>query len=75
MANATIEHFVVLMLENRSFDHVFGYRKGVDGLKGTETNLLDPSQPEGQTNPAIKVSNAEPYSITSGQGPSHSFNA
>ena len=27
-----IEHFVVLMLENRSFDHVFGLRHGVDGL-------------------------------------------
>lgn len=70
-----MEHFVVLMLENRSFDHVFGYRKGVEGLKGTETNLLDPSKEEGPTSPAIKVSNAEPYSITSGQVPSHSFNA
>jgi phospholipase C len=75
MANPPIEHFVVLMLENRSFDHIFGYRKGVDGLKGTEFNLLDPSKPEGPTNPAVKVSNAEPYSITAGQGPSHSFNA
>jgi phospholipase C len=27
-----IEHFVVLMLENRSFDHIFGLRHGVDGL-------------------------------------------
>jgi phospholipase C len=75
MANAQIEHFVILMLENRSFDHIFGYRKGVDGLKGTELNLLDPSKPEGPTNPAVKVSNAEPYSISFGQGPAHSFNA
>src|SRR5580692_1584009 len=75
MANPTIEHFVVLMLENRSFDHIFGYRKGVDGLSGTEFNLLDPSKAQGPTNPAVKVSNAEPYSITAGQGPSHSFNA
>ena len=72
---AQIDHFVVLMLENRSFDHIFGYREGVDGLKGTETNLLNPSLPQGPTNPAIKVSNAEPYSISAGQGPSHSFNA
>jgi phospholipase C len=75
MAKTTIEHCVVLMLENRSFDHIFGYRKGVDGLKGTEFNLLDPSKPQGPTNPAVKVSNGEPYSITAGQGPSHSFNA
>jgi phospholipase C len=27
-----INHFVVLMLENRSFDHMFGLRTGVDGI-------------------------------------------
>jgi len=75
MTSAKIEHFVVLMLENRSFDHIFGYRKGVDGLKGTEFNLLNPTNSQGPTNPAVKVSNAEPYSISAGQGPSHSFNA
>lgn len=75
MAIQQIEHFIVLMFENRSFDHVFGYRKGVDGLGGTEFNLLDPSKAESPSNPAVKVSNAEPYSITAGQGPSHSFNA
>lgn len=47
-----IEHIVVLMLENRSFDHMLGYlslppaqggkgRTDVDGLKGTETNEDD----------------------------------
>ena len=46
---AEIEHIVVLMLENRSFDHMLGYlslppaqggkgRTDVDGLTGTETN-------------------------------------
>src|SRR5689334_5703532 len=38
-----IEHLVVLMMENRSFDHVFGFLKSntwpIDGLKGDETNL------------------------------------
>jgi phospholipase C len=63
------------MLENRSFDHVFGFRKGVNGLKGTETNLLDPSQKASSANPEFKVSNAEPYSISAGEGPSHSFNS
>jgi hypothetical protein len=75
MADARIGHFVVLMLENRSFDHIFGYRKGVNGLKGTEFNLLDPSKPQGPINPQLKVSNAEPFAILAGEGPSHSFNA
>jgi phospholipase C len=39
-----IEHIIVLMLENRSFDHMLGYlslegrRKDVDGLIGNEAN-------------------------------------
>src|SRR5437879_281790 len=39
-----IDHIVVLMMENRSFDHMLGYlslsagRSNVDGLKGTEFN-------------------------------------
>jgi len=27
-----IDHFVVLMLENRSFDHIFGLRPDVNGI-------------------------------------------
>lgn len=40
-----IEHIVVLMLENRSFDHMLGYvrleahRNDIDGLTGEEVNL------------------------------------
>ncbi|MGB8508363.1 MAG: alkaline phosphatase family protein [Pyrinomonadaceae bacterium] len=41
MANK-IEHLVVLMMENRSFDHMFGFLKSpawpIDGLDGMETN-------------------------------------
>ena len=37
-----IEHLVVLMMENRSFDHMFGFLKSasypINGLDGTETN-------------------------------------
>ncbi|HEV2705848.1 MAG TPA: alkaline phosphatase family protein [Pyrinomonadaceae bacterium] len=37
-----IEHLVVLMMENRSFDHALGFLKSsswpIDGLNGTETN-------------------------------------
>lgn len=39
---AKIEHLVVLMMENRSFDHMFGFMKNgqwpIDGLNGNETN-------------------------------------
>jgi phospholipase C len=41
---ANIEHIVVLMMENRSFDHMIGYlskeggRTDIDGLRGGETN-------------------------------------
>lgn len=69
-----IEHVVVLMLENRSFDHIFGYRKGINGLKGDEFNLLDPTKPESDVNPAFYVSNGAPYPILAGKnGPSHSL--
>jgi phospholipase C len=70
-----IEHVVVLMLENRSFDHLFGFRPGVEGLKGDEVNFLDPSKPESPTNPAFQATGGAPYAIGVGQGPAHSLNA
>ncbi|MBA3522710.1 MAG: hypothetical protein H0T90_09445, partial [Gemmatimonadales bacterium] len=51
MPAATIspQHVVVLMLENRSFDHMLGYlsreNPGIDGLSGRESNPLDVGQP------------------------------
>jgi phospholipase C len=57
-----IKRFVVLMLENRSFDHLFGYLKagnaGVMGLTGDESNQKNPNSP---TDPAIKVSRASSF--------------
>lgn len=53
MSLTQIEHIVVLMLENRSFDHMLGYlshpsegrlRTDVDGLKGNETNVYTDNQ-------------------------------
>jgi phospholipase C len=46
-----IKHLVVLMLENRSFDHMLGFMKSlnpaIDGLNGDEWNYpareLDPN--------------------------------
>lgn len=48
-AFAKIEHFVVLMLENRSFDHLFGWLytvlPSVAGLTGDEYNYDNPNAP------------------------------
>ena len=72
---AKIEHIVVLMLENRSFDHIFGFRPGINGLQGTEFNLLDPSRDQSASNPAFKVKDQAPYAVLAGKGPAHSLNA
>jgi phospholipase C len=51
-----IKHVVVLMFENRSFDHVFGGFPGANGvldangLKSDIYNLADPTQPPGPSN-------------------------
>src|SRR5579862_6491071 len=54
-----INRFIVLMLENRSFDHVFGFMRktnpNIAGLTGTEFNQKDPNLPG---DAAIKVSRA-----------------
>lgn len=44
----TIKHVIVLMEENRSFDHMLGFAKkllGVNGLDGNECNLKNTSNP------------------------------
>src|SRR4029077_14642065 len=61
------------MLENRSFDHIFGYRHGVNGLKGDEFNLLKPSAPVSEANAPFRVSNGAPYAVPVGEGPGHAF--
>lgn len=44
-----IKHFVVLMMENRSFDHMLGHLKqknsNIIGLIGNESNPVDPNNP------------------------------
>ena len=53
------------MLENRSFDHLFGYLKSVNpkvfGLNGNEFNQKDPNAPG---DPAIKVGRASSFVMT-----------
>jgi phospholipase C len=78
-----IEHVVVLMLENRSFDHYFGFFKPstgqtVENLTGPNSdlfNLLDPSAPASGNNPTFKVSKPAPFAVHDKEGPSHSFNS
>jgi phospholipase C len=58
---AGIDHVIVLMMENRSFDHYFGARKlveglAVDGLTGDESNIGLDMVPV----PVFKMDNFEP---------------
>jgi phospholipase C len=70
MAKLLFDHFVVLMLENRSFDHLFGYLGIGEGLPaGGVTNYLTPGKTSSE-----KFSTRKGGDYTAiGQGPSHSL--
>lgn len=53
-----IEHIVVLMMENRSYDHMLGYLPNGHGLTGKEYNLVDPAD---ATSEKVYVSNRSGY--------------
>jgi phospholipase C len=56
-----IKHLVVLMLENRSFDHMLGFLPGVNGLDPNWTNPLTPEGPQVQVSQdARTVGDLEP---------------
>src|SRR3954449_10864794 len=69
LPQSRIKHIAVLMLENRSLDHLFGFfqqRPGqtIENLQGahaTLSNLLDPSQPASTANPHFTVSHPAPF--------------
>jgi phospholipase C len=63
-----IENIVVLVMENRSFDHMLGFLPGVNGLKGDEGNHADPASPG---SPFIRVSNGAQYTGDLDIDPSH----
>jgi len=50
-----IKHLVVVMLENRSFDHLLGFLPGVDGLDPNWTNPLTPEGPQVQISPDART--------------------
>lgn len=72
-ANPKIEHVVVLMMENRSFDHMLGFLKSnnteVDGLTGAEFNYVN------ATDPTSKKVYANPYAVYVDPDPGHSVDA
>ncbi|MGA2706816.1 MAG: alkaline phosphatase family protein [Steroidobacteraceae bacterium] len=70
-----IQCIVVLMLENRSFDHLFGKWPGVSGLAdGPFSNRQNPSAPATPTgNQAIAEGQPALFSVAQGQGPGHAL--
>ena len=63
LVSARIKHVVVVMEENRSFDHFFGFAKklagmAVDGLTGYESNPLNGSRAYSRR---IAVDDQSPY--------------
>jgi phospholipase C len=69
-----IEQIVVLMLENRSFDHMLGYARSVDfpvdGLTGVESNYLNPVTHAGTP---VTVSPTATYVPDQDPSPGHDF--
>src|SRR6478736_3730975 len=83
MPQTRISHVVVLMLENRSFDHLFGFFtpaaagqtiENLLGPNGTLSNRLNPDQPVSASNPQFTVGQPAPFAVHDKEGPSHSFN-
>jgi phospholipase C len=64
-----IEHVIVLMLENRSYDHMLGYLSNGHGLTGNEFNPVDPSDPNSER---VHVSNQAGYISVD---PAHDFSS
>ena len=53
-----IEHLVVLMLENRSYDYMLGYLPNGRGLTGREYNRINTADPKSEK---VYVSNSSGY--------------
>ncbi|HWT04948.1 MAG TPA: alkaline phosphatase family protein, partial [Xanthomonadales bacterium] len=70
----SIKQIVVLMLENRSFDHMLGFARSddfpVNGLTGKESNYLNPLQPAGSP---VVVSADAAYVPDRDPDPAHEF--
>ena len=75
-AIAPIDCVVVLMQENRTFDHLFGRWSGAAGTgSGSYSNRPHPSLPAGPGNAAISAGQPAQFTVAQGQGPGHSLDA
>jgi phospholipase C len=67
-----IKYVIVLMLENRSFDHLCGYLRqsnaDIDGILQTEFNLMNPSDTNSER---VGVSDSAPFVPDLNPGPGH----
>jgi len=75
--SSPIEHVIVLMLENRSFDHMLGHLdaryagRPFEGLSGTETIVLDPRVADSPTIPIGRATTDDAY--VTDPDPGHEF--
>jgi phospholipase C len=72
VGESKIQHLIVLMLENRSFDHLLGYMEypadvPFEGLHGRENSWPNPLPDGGSALPGKEA----PYEIGAGPGHSH----
>jgi phospholipase C len=71
-----IEHIIVLMMENRSFDHLLGYLDHADKQKYPSLDRIKPSCPADPARPdGRRVSAAPTASSVLGTDPDHSHQA
>jgi phospholipase C len=74
-----VQTIVVVMMENRSFDHMLGYLRGTrgpayEGVKGGESNSVDGRATSVALRPAAQVITGEHQSVTQiAHGPEHGF--
>ena len=79
--NSPIEHIVVLMLENRSFDHMLGFLPPtghlaqLEGLSGHEFNYINPSDSSSQKFFVQGGALYEFFGNTRSEGPPHTLPA
>ena len=70
-----IQHVFVLMLENRSFDHMLGF----SGITGTDAAAGGPTQIQGPAGTEVNTFNGTSYPVSAGAGnimphdPNHEF--
>lgn len=76
-ASSRIQHIFILMLENRSFDHMLGFSK----IVGTDAATSEPTTINGLVGTEFNTFSGQPYTVTPGANrvmncdPAHEFNS